>query len=379
MNWNKKFLRYLNINVPLTVIILIIIGFVSISSAVEINQSGGGALRFIQKQAVSVVLGLLVIFILQAFDYKIFKEYSLLIYLTMIIMLVATIFLGENVSGGRSWLNFGVFNLQTSELSKIMLILSLAAVIDNNSDDMGYLTGMFLPSITAFIPFMLVILQNDLGTALVLFFIYIVMLFAGGGNFKYMAVFFGGVFLILLLLITAHLTLDTPLPFLKDYQLNRLIVFINPQIDPQGSGYNIIQSKIALGSGKLHGKGLFAGTQNQLNFLPEKHTDFIFSVLGEEFGFIGTASVILLFLFFLWQLLKIAENARDRYGYLVVIGITAMFLFHILENIGMTMGIMPITGIPLPFISYGGTFMLTSLTAVAIVINVNLRKNKLMF
>jgi rod shape determining protein RodA len=238
---------------------------------------------------------------------------------------------------------------------------------------------MFLPSLVAFIPFTLVILQNALGTALVLFFIYLIMLFAGGGNFKYMASVFGGGFLFIVSLITAHVFFNTPLPFLKEYQLNRLIVFINPNIDPHGSGYNIIQSIIALGSGKTFGKGLFAGTQNQLNFLPEKHTDFIFSVIGEEFGFIGAAVVILLFLFLLWQFLSIAENARDRYGYLVMIGIIAMFLFHVLENIGMTMGIMPITGIPLPFISYGGTFMLTSLTAVAIAININLRKNKLMF
>ncbi|MFP4020899.1 MAG: rod shape-determining protein RodA [Halanaerobium sp.] len=379
MNWNKKFLRYLNFNVPLAVVLLIIIGFVSISSAVEINQVDSGALGFLQKQAVSVVLGLLVIFIMQAFDYKIFKEYAVLIYITMLMILTATIFLGQGAAGGAHWINVGGFNLQTSELSKIMLILVLAAVIDNNSDDMGYLKGMFLPTITAFIPVVLVILQNDLGTALVLFFIYLVMLFAGGGNFKYMAAVFGGGFLILVVVITAHVMLDTPLPFLKEYQLNRLIVFINPNIDPQGSGYNIIQSIIALGSGKAFGKGLFAGTQNQLNFLPEKHTDFIFSVIGEEFGFFGTAVVIVLFLYLIWQFLNIAENARDRYGYLVVIGITAMFLFHILENIGMTMGIMPITGIPLPFISYGGTFMLTSMTAIAIVININLRKNKLMF
>ncbi|CCU78511.1 Rod shape-determining protein RodA [Halanaerobium saccharolyticum subsp. saccharolyticum DSM 6643] len=379
MNWNKKFLHYLNFNVPFAVILLIIIGFISISSAVEINQVDSGALRFLQKQAVSVGLGLLIIFILQAFDYKIFKEYAVLIYITMLLILTATLFLGSGVSGGAHWISIGRFNLQTSELSKIMLILVLAAVIDNNSDDMGYLKGMFLPSLVAFIPFTLVILQNDLGTALVLFFIYLMMLFAGGGNFKYMASVFGGGFLFVVSLITAHVFFNTPLPFLKEYQLNRLIVFINPNIDPHGSGYNIIQSIIALGSGKTFGKGLFAGTQNQLNFLPEKHTDFIFSVIGEEFGFIGAAVVILLFLFLLWQFLSIAENARDRYGYLVMIGIIAMFLFHVLENIGMTMGIMPITGIPLPFISYGGTFMLTSLTAVAIAININLRKNKLMF
>jgi rod shape determining protein RodA len=379
MNWNKKFLHYLNYNVPLTVILLILIGFLAISSAVEINQVDSNALVFMQKQAVSVILGLLLVFIIQAFDYRIFKEYSPIIYLLMLALLGITLFLGRTVAGGKRWLSIGPVNFQTAELAKIMLILVLAAVIDNNSDDMGYLKGMFWPSVIAFIPFVLVILQNDLGTALVLFFIYLVMLFAGGGNIKYMAVVFGGGFLIVILIISAHLLIDTPLPFLQEYQLNRLIVFVNPDIDPYGSGYNIIQSKIAVGSGKIFGKGLFSGTQNQLNFLPEKHTDFIFSVIGEEFGFVGSGIVILLFLFLIWQFLNIASDARDRYGYLVVIGITAMFLFHILENIGMTMGIMPITGIPLPFISYGGTFMLISLMAVGIVININLRKNKLMF
>ncbi|MCC3144230.1 rod shape-determining protein RodA [Halanaerobium sp. Z-7514] len=379
MSWKKKFLHYLNFNVPLTVFLLIIIGFLSISSAVEINQVDSNALVFLQRQAVSVVLGLLVVFILQAYDYRIFKEYAAVIYLLMIGLLSFTLLMGRTVAGGKRWISIGPINFQPAELAKIMLILVLATVIDNNSDDMGYLKGMFWPSIIAFIPFVLVVLQNDLGTALVLFFIYLVMLFAGGGNIKYMALVFGSGFLIIVLIISAHVMLDTPLPFLQEYQLNRLIVFINPDIDPFGSGYNIIQSKIALGSGRLTGKGLFAGTQNQLNFLPEKHTDFIFSVIGEEFGFMGSALVILLFLFLLWQFLKIAEEARDRYGYLVVIGITAMFLFHVLENIGMTMGIMPITGIPLPFISYGGTFMMTSLTAVGIIININLRQNKLMF
>jgi len=379
MYWKKKFLHYLNFNVPLTVFLLILIGFLAISSAVEINQVDSNALVFMQKQAVSVVLGLLIVFIIQAFDYRIYKEYAPIIYLLMIALLAVTLFFGRTIAGGKRWLSLGSVNFQTAELAKIMLILVLASVIDNNSDDMGYLKGMFLPSIIAFIPFMLVLLQNDLGTALVLFFIYLVMLFAGGGNVKYMAIVFGGGFLIVVLIITAHLTIDTPLPFLQEYQLNRLIVFINPDVDPYGSGYNIIQSKIALGSGQIFGKGLFAGTQNQLNFLPEKHTDFIFSVIGEEFGFIGSGTVILLFLFLLWQFFNIAGEARDRYGYLVVVGIAAMFLFHILENIGMTMGIMPITGIPLPFISYGGTFMLISLIAVGIVININLRKNKLMF
>jgi len=159
-----------------------------------------------------------------------------------------------------------------------------------------------------------------------------------------------------------------------ELQIRRLL-----EITLTASGYNIIQSKIAVGSGRLIGKGLFAGTQNQLNFLPAKHTDFIFSVIGEETGFIGILILILLYLLLLWQMLNVAKNARDDYGQLVVSGITAMFFFHIVENIGMTIGLMPITGITLPLISYGGSSMLTSLIAIGLVININLRNKKLMF
>ncbi len=379
MNWNRKFLRYLNVSIPLIVILLIMIGLLIISSAVEVNQHSDNSMLYLQKQAIAAILGILLIIIIQFFDYRIFKEYSWVIYICTIILLGVILGIGQTISGGRRWIDLGLVSFQPSELAKILVILVLAAVIDDNADDLGYLTVMFKPSLVAFIPFILILLQNDLGTSLVILFIYIVMMFAGGGNVKFMAFFFGGGFIMVVLMIVSHFFIGTPLPFLKEYQLNRLIVFINPNVDPYGIGYNIIQSKIALGSGELFGKGLFAGTQNQLNFLPEKHTDFIFSVIGEEFGFIGVAVVLILFLFLLWQFLNVARNAKDQYGYLVVVGITAMFLFHILENVGMTMGMMPITGIPLPFISYGGTFMVSSLIAVGIVININLRKNKIMF
>ncbi len=205
------------------------------------------------------------------------------------------------------------------------------------------------------------------------------MLYAAGANTKFIIIIFGGIFLVLVLFILLHIYFGVPLPYFQDYQLNRLIVFINPGVDPYGIGYNIIQSKIAVGSGELIGKGLFAGTQNQLNFLPEKHTDFIFSVLGEEFGFIGVLVLLLLFLFLLWEILQVARQSKDRYGRLVTVGVAAMFFFHIIENVGMTMGVMPITGIPLPFISYGGTYMVISLIAIGLVININIRKKKILF
>ena len=379
MHWDKKLLKNLNINIPLIVILLIALGFITISSAVEINNPEGFGKIYLQKQAVSIILGIIFIIVLQFVDYRLFKHYADMIYISTVSILVILLIIGQTVAGGKRWIELGPLNFQPSELAKIAFILVLASVLDNKSDDLEYLTGFIKPFTYFLVLFMLIILQNDLGTALVLLVIFIVMLYAAGANTRFMIIIFGGTFAFLVLLILLHIYLGLPLPYFQDYQLNRLIVFVNPGVDPYGIGYNIIQSKIAVGSGKLMGKGLFEGTQNQLNFLPEKHTDFIFSVLGEEFGFLGVLALLLLYLFLLWEILQIARQAKDNYGSLVTVGIAAMFLFHIIENIGMTMGVMPITGIPLPFISYGGTYMVISLIAIGLVININLRKKKILF
>ena len=378
MQFNKKLFRNLNLYIPITVILLIVIGMFAISSAVELNKVGSSGSIFLKKQIIAAVLGIITAIIIQFIDYRIFKEYAQLIFGSMVIVLVMTHLYGANVSGGRRWLDIGFVNIQPSELAKIVLILVLATILDQKKE-LNSLKDLILPFGYFLVPFLLIVFENDLGTALVLLVIFVVMLFVAGANKKFMYVFFGGGFLSVIGLITSHVMFGTPLPFLKEYQLNRLIAFVNPSIDPQGIGYNIIQSKIALGSGRLTGKGLFAGTQNQLNFLPEKHTDFIFSVIGEEFGFIGVLIVLVLFLLLFWQLFNIAFQAKDQYGKLVVTGIIAMFFFHVVENIGMTMGVMPITGIPLPFISYGGTSMVTSIVAIGLALNVNIRKKKLQF
>jgi rod shape determining protein RodA len=165
----------------------------------------------------------------------------------------------------------------------------------------------------------------------------------------------------------------------KDYQLNRLLVLVDPSRDPLGAGYNVQQSKIAIGSGGLFGKGLFTGSQNQLNFLPEKHTDFIFSVLGEELGFIGALIILLLYFILLWRALIVAKDAKDKFGEYLVVGVISMLTFHIFQNVGMVVGLMPVTGIPLPFLSYGGSSLITNLLAVGLIMNVNMRNKKLMF
>ncbi|MFW6035523.1 MAG: rod shape-determining protein RodA [Halothermotrichaceae bacterium] len=379
MLWNKRLFKNINWFIPIATLLLIMVGLIAISSALELNKETSLATIFLQKQIVSVVLGFVVIIIMQFFDYRSLKHYADIIYLCTIGILGLIFVIGQTVSGGKRWINLGPVNFQPSELAKIMLIIVLAAVVDKNKDDIKYLLGFLKPVMYVIIPFTLILLQNDLGTSLVIIIIFLAVMFVGGANGIYMSLVFGGSFLSILLMIVSHLIWQTPLLFLKPYQLNRVIAFIDPKGAPFTLGYQLNQSKIALGSGRLLGKGLFAGTQNQLEFLPESHTDFIFSVIGEEFGFIGALVVILLYLFLLWQIFKVAYNARDNFGRLLAVGVGTMFFFHIFENIGMTMGLMPITGLPLPFISYGGSSMVTLLIAIGLVLNVNIRRKKIVF
>ena len=219
------------------------------------------------------------------------------------------------------------------------------------------------------LPFVLVMKQPDLGTSLTFIAILLGMIFVSGFKFNWFAKL--GVLFVAMLPVFWMI--------LKDYQKNRIRVFLNPELDPFGSGYHVIQSKIAIGSGGLLGKGWLAGTQSQLNFLPENHTDFIFAVVGEEFGFIGAAFIILLYLIIIWRGITIALNAEDDFGTLLAVGVTSMFMFHIMVNIGMTIGIMPVTGVPLPFLSYGVSSLITNVSLVAILLNIKLRDRKLQF
>ncbi len=377
MHWNKKLLKHINIYIPILVLLLIIIGLFVISSAT--GMADGNHQPFVRTQIAAVVLGIVLIILLLFVDYRIFKDYDIIIYALTIIMLGFIFVLGITVSGGRRWLSIGPVNFQPSEVSKIFMILFLASYLDRNRKNLDSLKDLFKSLLFIFPPFILIILQNDLGTALVLMFIFVVMYYGAGGKLKHILLVFGGGFLIVVLIITSHVIFETPLPFLQQYQLNRLIAFVNPNIDPFGIGYNIIQSKIAIGSGLITGRGFLSGTQTQLNFLPEKHTDFIFAVLGEEFGFIGVAVVLIIYLLLLLQILKVAARAKDGFGQLITIGVMGLFLFHVLENVGMVLGIMPITGIPLPFLSYGGSSMVISLIAIGLVININMRRKKIIF
>ncbi len=373
-----RLLRNMDYLIPIITIILIVLGLIIVESATHTDVDSLFKSIFFKKQILATLIGIVIIGINLLFDYRVLRDYAPFIYMGCISVLLIVLFFGQTIKGGQGWLNLGPVNFQPAELTKLALIIVLADLLAKNKYNIQYCIGLIIPLLYLLIPFGLIILQNDLGTALVLIAIFIGMIYVAGANPRFLL----GTGLLIVLItvgwIAAHIYLEVPIP-LKSYQLNRLLVLINPQLDPLNSGYNVMQSKIAIGSGGLWGKGLFAGTQNRLNFLPERHTDFIFSVLGEELGFVGAVTILLAYFIFIWRGIWIAKEAKDDFGRLLVIGILSMFTFHILENIGMTVGIMPVTGIPLPFLSYGGSSLLTNLIAVGLIINVNIRRKKIRF
>jgi len=365
---DKKLLKNLDVGILISVILLFIIGLVAISSATGVAH--GGSLRHVKIQSVAFLLGTIAMIITLFFDYNTFGELSKVIYIVSILLLVAVLIFGVEVKGSKSWFDLKVVNFQPSELVKIGFIISFAKFLEKREENLNSLKGV-LSAVLYIIPIVgLIILQNDFGTALVFIFFIAFMLFAAGISYKYVV---GAIVLGIL---------SFPLLWyyvFEDYQRKRILVFLNPEMEPLGRGYHVIQSKIAVGSGQFWGKGLYQGTQNNLGFIPERHTDFIFSVIGEEMGLIGSLAVILLFMLLLMRCIYIANISKDSFGKYICVGVMAMFLFHVLENIGMTIGMMPVTGIPLPFVSYGGSSLVTNLIAIGLVLNVGMRRQVIRF
>lgn len=339
-----------------------------------------GAMFYVQRQALWIVLGLILAGVITfALDYSKLHQWHHVLYGVMLAMLIAVAIVGKSPKGAQSVLDLGVFVLQPSELAKIMIIVCFASYLSRRQGELQRLRDL-APSFLYFAaPFLLIFAQPDLGTALVFVVILFGMLYLAGARPVLLLQLLGGALGVVVLTLALHLSpLQIPLP-LEDYQVSRLVAFINPYLAPKTAGYQTIQSLVAVGSGGLWGKKLYHGSQVQLGFLPEHHTDFIFSVIGEEFGFVGACILLILYYNIISRTLSIAFQARDSFGRLMLGGIICMWLFHIVENIGMAIGIMPITGIPLPFMSYGGSFMLTNLIAVGLILNVRLRKETIMF
>jgi rod shape determining protein RodA len=337
---------------------------------------------YLKKQALFLLLGIIAAGIIIRFDYTQLEKYSRYLYGASLLILVIVLFFGTQVRGTTGWIAIGGLPpMQPAEFTKILLILAFADFLSRRKGELNTLVQLLPCFVYMGIPFALIMAQPDLGTALVYIVITVIMMLMAGANFRLLSGLISGLVAIIALLLFLHFHSGMWLP-LGNYQFNRLTVFINPYQDGQGgrgAGWNTIQSLTAIGAGGWRGTGLYQGTQVQLNFLPERHTDFIFAVIGEELGFIGAGLLIILYGCLLLRALVIGAGARELNGTLIVAGITAMWLFHIFENIGMCIGLMPVTGIPLPFVSYGGSSMLTNMTAVGLILGVNIRGKKIVF
>lgn len=352
------------VNVPLfvCVVLLLLLGSVVVHSATS-GMSAGGAL--FRRHLIGIAIGLIPLALAWTFDYTMLPGWlgPLVIADAVLIISPRIPGLGDAAKGATSWLQIaGVRLFQPSEPAKLVTIVIMAVVISQFKGKIE--SGRDVARVMAFLalPLGLILLQPDLGTGLVFVAITMGMLLVGGIKPRWFIVF---------ALVGAVLVgVVFKAGLLEEYQENRLLVFLDPTRDPSGAGYNLAQSKIAIGSGELTGKGLRSGTQSNLNFLPERHTDFIFSVLGEELGFVGAVILLGLYLALLITALEISASARDLFGSLIVAGVISMWTFQILVNIGMTIGLMPITGIPLPFMSFGSSFMVTNLTATGMLLSV---------
>ncbi len=328
-------------------------------------------IRFVKTQSIATIAGIITMIIFVLLDYEFLGKVYIPIYIASNLLLLAVLVWGIGMDqwGAQSWLKIGPLIFQPSEFVKIGLIISLAKFMDNNKESINEPFTLLKILAFAFTPVLLILLQPDAGTAMVFIFFIAVMLFIAGVDFKYFAY----------ALAIGLLSLPVLWFNLDKYQKNRIFDFLEPERDPLGTGYQVIQGKIAIGSGKVFGRGLFEGVQTQYNYIPEKQTDFIFPVIVEELGFIGGFALILLYIILINRFIKIAKKSKDLFGSLMIVGFAGMFVFHIWENIGMTMGLMPMTGIPLPFISYGGTFQLSNLICIGIILSVGVHREELSF
>lgn len=350
------------------VALIIVMSFFVLQSA-TVTASARYEINFVMRQALWAVVGLGAFCCVLLLDYSKLSKYGLPIFALNILLLVATLVLGEETKGAQAWIPIGPFKLQPAEMVKILLILGLSQFLVPRIGRLNTIKDLLPVFLYVGVPLGLIMLQPDLGTGLVYVAIMFGMLLAAGASPLLLSLLLGGGIGAISLAVFGHYTWGWWLP-LKTYQLNRLIAFIDPMVDPHDAGWNVIQSQIAVGSGGLWGKGLGMGSQNINNFLPEQWTDFIFCVLAEELGFIGAVILLALFFILIYRGIRIARKAKDPYGALIAVGVISMFVFHILQNIGMTIGLMPITGIPLPFVSYGGSSLLANMLALGLLMNV---------
>ena len=365
---NKRNIKNTEWSILICVILLLIIGLVALYSA-SINSD----LQAFKKQCIFVLISIPILIFVTYVDYSVISRFSPYLYGLSIILLIAVLFTAS-INGASSWFDIGFFAFQPAELAKVFVIMFLSVTIVNiqkqsrkeinRISKIGIIIGIVL------LPVLLIIMQPDYGTAIAYIISLILILYVAGIDKKYIIISF------LILLVTVPLLYFFVLPA---HAKTRIDVFLNPNLDPRGSGYNVLQSKLAIGSGQFFGMGIKNGSQTQLGYLYPQTTDFIYSAIGEEMGFVVAAAVIVLYILLITRAIKIAKTAKDDLGSYIASGIAGIFIFHMVENIGMTMGLLPITGVPLPFVSYGGSSLLTNCILIGLLLNISGRRNKVMF
>lgn len=364
MGFDRRLLLNLNWTLLALMLVLFGLGVLNLYSASGFRlEDGFSVASYFKKQVVWGLMGLGGMIFFMLFDYKHLRTMAWPLFWVTVALLLAVPVAGKTIYGARRWLDLGFFNFQPSEMAKICVLIIGARLLAREPDKLGFTRLAYVVGV-GLIPAGLVIIQPDLGSGLS-----ILMLLGG-------MILFRGVTgrVLKTLLVAGPCLLPLGWFMLHDYQKRRITSFLDPASDPLGAGYHIIQSEIAIGSGRIWGKGFLEGTQSQLRFLPEKHTDFALAVFGEEWGFVGVITLLMLFCVFLYQYVAVARDARDLFGSYLAAGVFFYFFWQILINMGMVLGLMPVVGIPLPFISYGGSATLVNFCLVGLVLNVSMRR-----
>ena len=344
------------------------LGLLMIYSATAPRLAAAGASTTSQmiRQGWFVVLGIVVLVVASALSDRTWQALAPVVYILSLVLLLAVDLVGATRQGAQRWISLGIIDLQPSEVAKSAVVMAIALMLAPSTENRVRWVQVAKAILIAGIPAVLVFFQPDLGTALVFGFVTVVMLFVAGTTGRQLGLLILGAVVILFAALEIGL--------LEDYQVNRLVGFLNTEEHSLSLNYNQNQSQIAIGAGGLFGQGLFQGTQTNLAFVPSQSTDFIFTAIGEQLGFVGGALVLGLYALMIWRMLMVANLARDRFAQITATGIAAMFAFHVFVNVGMTLGILPVTGIPLPFLSFGGSFYLTMMMSVGIVNSIWMRR-----
>ncbi len=363
----KKLLKNMDLGVLICILLLLGIGLVALFSTTQ-NSEYAEFIKQIQWFAVSIPIFILVIII----DYDKILKIAPAFYGASLFLLILVLFT-DPINGASSWFNIGSFSFQPSEFGKIALVLFMAYSLNllqaKNRKEINKIYKLLAILGVAAVPILLIVKEPDFGTATAYIFATLFILFVSGINKRY----------IVLAILAVAILLPIVYINLPEHALQRIEVYLHPESDPRGSGYNIIQSKLAIGAGQIFGMGLLQGNQTQLGYLHPKTTDFIFSAIGEEMGFVIGAVIIITYVILITKIIYIAKTAKDNVGSYISIGVAGILCFHMLENIGMTMGLLPITGVPLPFVSYGGSSLLTNLICIGLVLNISARRQKAIF